>query len=214
MKYVSQHLHPVPRLICAAIPPLPHRSSCSNALLHTGVTLPLHYCYIYTDVHPLFPLRHHNDGLWIFIDMKNNVTILMSTVSTNHTVAPFFRDGISGKYIRFSDGSLLYKTHEKQSLHLLVRLEVLTALGVTSSVFWGITTYSLLKLNQHFGGTCHLHLQSKTIRQARNQHEAVSKQGPGLLADCFMLAPCLTCLPKCRLTFNQLYGIMSQKKEL
>jgi hypothetical protein len=64
----------------------------------------------------------------------------------------------------------------------LVRLEVLTALVVSSSAFWDITTCSLLKLNQHFGGTCHLHLQSQKISQARNQHEAVSKYGPGLLA--------------------------------
>jgi hypothetical protein len=42
-------------------------------------------------------------------------------------------------------------------------------------------------------GTCYLHLQGQTISQARNQHEAGSKQS---------------------LTFNRLQGIISQKVEV
>jgi hypothetical protein len=43
-------------------------------------------------------------------------------------------------------------------------------------LFWNITPYSLLKVNRHFGQTCHLHLQGQRISQERNQHEAGSKQ--------------------------------------
>jgi hypothetical protein len=43
---------------------------------------------------------------------------------------------------------------------------------------------SLLEVNQHFKGTCHLHLQVQRISQARNQPEAGSKH-------CFMLVSCL-----------------------
>jgi hypothetical protein len=35
------------------------------------------------------------------------------------------------------------------------------------SIFWDIMLY-LLKVNQHSGGTCHLHLQGQRISQARN----------------------------------------------
>jgi hypothetical protein len=38
-----------------------------------------------------------------------------------------------------------------------------------SSVFWDITPCSPLKVNQRFGGTSRLHLQGRSISQARNQ---------------------------------------------
>jgi hypothetical protein len=34
---------------------------------------------------------------------------------------------------------------------------------------------SPLKVNRHFGGTCHLHFRGQTVGQARNQHEAGNK---------------------------------------
>jgi hypothetical protein len=43
-------------------------------------------------------------------------------------------------------------------------------------VFWALTPCSLFKVKRSFGGTCRLHLQSGRISQARNQHEASSKQ--------------------------------------
>jgi hypothetical protein len=49
-----------------------------------------------------------------------------------------------------------------------------------SSIFSDITPRSPLKFNGRFGGTCHLQLQGRRIRQARNQHEA-------LFATCFTL---------------------------
>jgi hypothetical protein len=44
------------------------------------------------------------------------------------------------------------------------------------AIFWDIASCSLLKVNQHFGGTSCLHHQSQTISQPRNQHEPGRKQ--------------------------------------
>jgi hypothetical protein len=54
--------------------------------------------------------------------------------------------------------------------------EVLTAVAVKSSVIWAITPCSPLKVNRHFGGTCRLHHQGQTVRQARNPYEANNKR--------------------------------------
>jgi hypothetical protein len=43
--------------------------------------------------------------------------------------------------------------------------------AVKSSIFWDIILCNPLKANQHFGGTCHLHLQGQRLSQARNQRE-------------------------------------------
>jgi hypothetical protein len=48
-------------------------------------------------------------------------------------------------------------------------LQVLTVVAIT---FWDITLFSLLKVNQCFKGTYHLHLQGRRISQARNQCES------------------------------------------
>jgi hypothetical protein len=45
-----------------------------------------------------------------------------------------------------------------------------------TSVFWDITPCNPLKVGRRFGGTCRLHHQGRRISQARNQHEAGSKQ--------------------------------------
>jgi hypothetical protein len=55
-------------------------------------------------------------------------------------------------------------------------IEGLTAVVMKSSVFWDTMPCSLLKVNWRFGRTCHLHPQGQRISQARNQHEAGSKQ--------------------------------------
>jgi hypothetical protein len=54
-----------------------------------------------------------------------------------------------------------------------------------SSIFWDITPFSLLKVNQRFGGACRLHVQDQIISQARDQ-QAASKA-----VTCFGLASCL-----------------------
>jgi hypothetical protein len=48
--------------------------------------------------------------------------------------------------------------------------EVLKGVVTKSSMVWDITLCSPLKVNQHIGGTCHLHLQCQRLRQERNQH--------------------------------------------
>jgi hypothetical protein len=48
--------------------------------------------------------------------------------------------------------------------------EVLTAVAMKSSVFWGITPFCLLKVNRCFGETCRLHLQSRIISRAGSKH--------------------------------------------
>jgi hypothetical protein len=44
------------------------------------------------------------------------------------------------------------------------------------SIFRDTTPFTLLKVNWHFGGICHLYFQAWRVSQARNQHEAGSKQ--------------------------------------
>jgi hypothetical protein len=52
------------------------------------------------------------------------------------------------------------------------------------------------KYNRCFGGTCRLHLQDRRISQARNQHEAVTKQSSAcyLLHASFLLSTYYTAL--------------------
>jgi hypothetical protein len=38
--------------------------------------------------------------------------------------------------------------------------EVLKAMAVKSFFFWDVTPYSLLEVNRHFGGICHMFLQN------------------------------------------------------
>jgi hypothetical protein len=65
---------------------------------------------------------------------------------------------------------------------------------------------SPLKLNRRFGGTYGLHIQSWWIRRARNQPESKWQES--------VLRPWRWrryILPKSRLIFNGLYGVVSQK---
>jgi hypothetical protein len=57
----------------------------------------------------------------------------------------------------------------------VVRLNKIRNTISKCSIFWDTTLYSPLKVNRRFGGTCHLHTQSRRS-QARNQHEACKKQ--------------------------------------
>jgi hypothetical protein len=51
------------------------------------------------------------------------------------------------------------------------RFEILREVVMKSSMFLDIMLCSPLKVNQHFRGTCRLHLQGRRICQQRNQHE-------------------------------------------
>jgi hypothetical protein len=57
------------------------------------------------------------------------------------------------------------------------RIEVLTAVVMKSTVFWGITLCNPLKANRRFGGTCRLHIQGRRISQARNQRDYLLHAG-------------------------------------
>jgi hypothetical protein len=48
----------------------------------------------------------------------------------------------------------------------IVGFEVLTPVVMKSCTFWDITPCSPLKVDLHFGGTCHLHLQGRKINRA------------------------------------------------
>jgi hypothetical protein len=54
----------------------------------------------------------------------------------------------------------------------LCRIWHLTAMVTDNSIFWNITSYSPLKVNWRFGGTCHFHLHGQRISQERNQYES------------------------------------------
>jgi hypothetical protein len=43
-------------------------------------------------------------------------------------------------------------------------------------IFWDITPCSPLKVNRHFGGTCHIHRLGRRVNQVRNQYKAGGKQ--------------------------------------
>jgi hypothetical protein len=60
-----------------------------------------------------------------------------------------------------------------------VEFQVLTAVIMNSSIFWDIMPCSLVKDNQHFGGTYHIHLQGWRVSQARNQHGVGKMQSIG-----------------------------------
>jgi hypothetical protein len=51
---------------------------------------------------------------------------------------------------------------------------------MNSSMFWDITQCIPSKVNIHFAGTYHLHLQGRRLSQARNQHKSGSKQNYAL----------------------------------
>jgi hypothetical protein len=86
-----------------------------------------------------------------------------------------------------------------------VGFEALRVVVMKNPVFWDIMPCSPFKVTQHFGGTCHLHLQDWRISQAE-------------LATQFTLVSCgacsstlnmeVTCL-KHWLTLNRLHGLIS-----
>jgi hypothetical protein len=73
--------------------------------------------------------------------------------------------------------------HLSISFNVVLPLQIKQCHKTKSSVVWDIILCSLLKVNQRFGGTCHLHLQGRRGSQVRNEHEAVSKWLEGAQAD-------------------------------
>jgi hypothetical protein len=58
----------------------------------------------------------------------------------------------------------------------IIGFEFLIVCVMKSSGLFDITPSGTLLVNRRFEGTYHLHLQGRRISQARNQHEAGSKQ--------------------------------------
>jgi hypothetical protein len=85
-----------------------------------------------------------------------------------------------------------------------VGFQVLTAMVIKISIFWDIMLCSMLKVKWCFRRKCSLHLQDQQASEAKNQHEADSKQS--LIS---RLVP-----TKCWVTFNRLYTVTSQKTQL
>jgi hypothetical protein len=65
----------------------------------------------------------------------------------------------------FNNSMLLGQCLKKLTQQGYVGFDILTATVMKSFIFWNITNCSLLKFNQRFGGTCHLHLQGQRISQ-------------------------------------------------
>jgi hypothetical protein len=89
-----------------------------------------------------------------------------------------------------------------------VRFEILTAMVMNSSIFWDITPCSPLKVNRRFRGI------SSESKNRPNRKPASSTCY--LLQDWLIFRPRKWkryVSPKRRLTFNGLYGIISQKTE-
>jgi hypothetical protein len=57
-----------------------------------------------------------------------------------------------------------------------VGLNVLTAVGMKSYIFWNINSCSPVKDNRRFGGTYRLHFQGRKVSQAISQEEAGSME--------------------------------------
>jgi hypothetical protein len=57
---------------------------------------------------------------------------------------------------------LLMKTQER-TLHTYVVFEVLTTVVLKSTIFWGITPYSSLRVNRRFRGTFRRHLHGQKL---------------------------------------------------
>jgi hypothetical protein len=98
----------------------------------------------------------------------------------------------------------------KKSVHYL-GYEVLTAVVMQNTVFWDITLCSPFKVNIHFGGTYHLHLQ---IRISRARFQRKKQVASTLLATFFPWRWRRYVPPKRRLTFNGLHCVMSHKTVL
>jgi hypothetical protein len=107
---------------------------------------------------------------------------------------------------------LLFFTSET-SIMQYVGFLVLKAMVMKSRMFWDISC-SPLKFDRRFGGT-YLHLHGWRIRKVRNQYEVGRKQSwffPWLTLQSWRWRR--NFVPKRRLTFIGLHGVISQKTEL
>jgi hypothetical protein len=104
-----------------------------------------------------------------------------------------------------------------------VRTSRLTVINLNSTIFWDITPYSPLKVNQSFRGISCFLLRGRRMSRARNHSESrcEAERCTTLLGEHLFLSFFLGLIfgpedgghmffPK-RLTFNGLHGVISQK---
>jgi hypothetical protein len=91
-----------------------------------------------------------------------------------------------------------------------VEYEVLTAVVLKSSFFWDITSCSPLKVNRHFGGTCHLHLQGQRI-----SHAELCLPAAFALIYCLTYSSTLQVKETCSTEMSDdVHGVISRKTDL
>jgi hypothetical protein len=74
------------------------------------------------------------------------------------------------------DRGSMFSQNVSKVLPDYVRLEVLTAVTMKSTVSWGVTPCSLVEVHQCFWGMYCLHLQDQRVGHAINQQDVSSKQ--------------------------------------
>jgi hypothetical protein len=57
--------------------------------------------------------------------------------------------------------------------YIYIEFQVLTAVVMKNTIFWGMTPCSPLSANRRFGRTYRFHLQGQRISQARNRRESM-----------------------------------------
>jgi hypothetical protein len=108
----------------------------------------------------------------VFLEVFINLVL----TAVNENVARSFDVRVVSHFPSF-DITKIYKTSNIPLCKSdYMRFDVPTEVVMKSYIFWVITSCSLLKVNRRFWGTCHLHLRSLRISQARNR---------ALLTTCF-----------------------------
>jgi hypothetical protein len=155
---------------------------------------------------------NHSEGKMLKLRMKFHYDDIVSIVHFG-----FIHQGVRvrtnqlGSYLMFWYCNLNIANNKISHCTLPLASSVYERLEVLkSSVFCDIATYSPLKINQHFEGTCRLPLQGQRICQVRNQH-----RGGWFLS--WLILLCWRwrsyVLPKSQMLINRLQGIVYQKTE-
>jgi hypothetical protein len=125
-------------------------------------------------------------GKWLRCETDNLPEFSAEGIwSSSYT--PLCRGGLGTRCICYDRcGYLGVCTRSPINLREHEHINLKTTFCTSSSIFWDITSCSKLKINRRFRGTCCLQLRDRRIRQARNQHEAGSKQSQTMLVTCFL----------------------------
>jgi hypothetical protein len=123
--------------------------------------------FTYFPIHYLLPSNHST-----LYDLSDECDVEYISI----TVITIIRNLVEKSFLRSKENSCASANQDISSI--LWNPKVRYRVDKRSSIFWDISPCSLLKVNLSFGGICRLHLQGRRTSQARNQHEACSKQSP------------------------------------